>query len=47
MPLSREEIMKRMAELARKYVETHGPEIIKELYQLVLQLEKLNEQSDC
>jgi FKBP-type peptidyl-prolyl cis-trans isomerase (trigger factor) len=47
MPLSREEIKKRMDELARKYVETHEKEIIKELYQLVLQLEKLNEQSDC
>jgi FKBP-type peptidyl-prolyl cis-trans isomerase (trigger factor) len=39
MPLSREEIKKRMDELARKYVETHEKEIIKELYQLVLQLE--------
>ena len=47
MPLSREEIKKRMDELVHKYVETHDPEIIKELYQLVLQLEKLNEQSDC
>jgi FKBP-type peptidyl-prolyl cis-trans isomerase (trigger factor) len=47
MPLSREEIKKRMDELTRKYVETHEKEIIKELYQLVLQLEKLNEQSDC
>ena len=47
MPLSREEIKKQMDELVRKYVQTHDPEIIKELYQLVLQLEKLNEQSDC
>ena len=47
MPLSREEIKKRMDELVHKYVETHDPEIIRELYQLVLQLEKLNEQSDC
>ena len=47
MPLSREEIKKRMDELVHKYVETHDHEIIKELYQLVLQLEKLNEQSDC
>jgi hypothetical protein len=26
---------------ARKYVETHGPEIIKELYQLARELEKM------
>ena len=45
--MSREEIKKRMDKLVHKYVETHDPEIIKELYQLVLQLEKLNEQSDC
>jgi len=36
-----------MDELARSYVETHDPEIIKKLYQLVRELEKLNEQSDC
>ena len=47
MPLSREEIKKRMDELVHKYVETHDPEIIRELYQLVRELEKLNEQSDC
>jgi hypothetical protein len=41
MPLSREEIKKRMDELAHKYVETHDPEIIKELYQLVRELEKM------
>lgn len=44
MPLSREEIMKRMAELARKYVETHDPEIIKELYKLGRELEKMKKQ---
>jgi uncharacterized protein Yka (UPF0111/DUF47 family) len=47
MPLSREEIKKRMDELARKYVETNDPEIIEELSKLVRELEKLNEQSDC
>jgi hypothetical protein len=47
MPLSRLEIKKRMVELARKYVETHNPKIIKELYKLGRELEKLNEQSDC
>jgi hypothetical protein len=41
MPLSREEITKRMVELARKYVETHDPEIIKELYKLGRDLEKV------
>ena len=41
MPLSRKEITKRMVELARKYVETHDPEIIKELYKLGRELEKM------
>jgi hypothetical protein len=41
MPLSRLEIKKRMVELARKYVETHDPKIIKELYQLGRELEKV------
>ena len=44
MPLSREEIKKRMDELARKYVETHDPEIIKELYKLGRELEKMKKQ---
>ena len=30
--MTREEIEQKMDELARKYVETHDPEIIKELY---------------
>ena len=30
-----------MVELARKYVDTHGPKIIKELYKLVRELEKM------
>ena len=41
MPLSREEIKKRMVELARKYVETHDPEIINALYKLARELEKM------
>ena len=41
MPLSRLEIKKRMVELARKYVETHDPKIIKELYKLGRELEKV------
>jgi hypothetical protein len=44
MPFSREEIKKRMVELARKYVETHDPEIIKELYKLARELEKLEKE---
>jgi hypothetical protein len=32
--MTREEIEKRMDELARKYVETHDNEIIEELYRL-------------
>jgi hypothetical protein len=45
--MTREEIEQRMDELARKYVETRDPEIIEELYNLRLELEKLNKQSDC
>jgi FKBP-type peptidyl-prolyl cis-trans isomerase (trigger factor) len=39
--MTREEIERRMDELARKYVETHDKEIIEELYQLARQLEKM------
>jgi hypothetical protein len=39
--MTREEIEKRMDELTRKYVETRDQEIIKELYQLSLELEKM------
>jgi hypothetical protein len=41
MPSTREEIKKRMDELVHKYVETHDAEIIKKLYQLAVQLEKV------
>ena len=41
MPLSREEIKKRMDELVHKYIEAHDPEIIKELYKLGRELEKV------
>jgi hypothetical protein len=41
MPLSRDEIEKRMVELARKYVETHDSKIIKELYELGREFEKV------
>ena len=34
MPLTREEIERRMDELARKYVEAHDHKIVEELYRL-------------
>jgi hypothetical protein len=39
--MTREEIEKRMDELARKYVETHDRNIIEELNRLSRQLQKL------
>jgi hypothetical protein len=39
--MTREEIEEKMDELARKYIETHDPEIVKELYELARELEKL------
>ena len=39
--MTREEIEKRMDELARKYVETHDQKIIDVLYKLVRELEKV------
>ena len=39
--MTREEIEAKMDELARKYVETHNPEIPQELYQLARELEKI------
>jgi hypothetical protein len=45
--MTREEIEKRMDELAREYVETRDPKIIEELYELALELRKmLKESSD-
>ena len=41
--MTREEIEKRMDELAPNYVETHDKEIIEELYKLALELEKYRE----
>jgi hypothetical protein len=40
-PVTREEIEKRMDELARKYVETHDRDIIEELNRLSRQLQEL------
>jgi FKBP-type peptidyl-prolyl cis-trans isomerase (trigger factor) len=42
VPLTRQEIEKRMDELARKYVEKRDPEIIDELYNLRLELKRLD-----
>jgi hypothetical protein len=39
--MTRQEIEQKMDELARKYVETHDRKIIEELYQLGLELEKM------
>ena len=39
--MTREEIEKRMDELARKYVEKRNPQIIEELYKLRLKLEQI------
>jgi FKBP-type peptidyl-prolyl cis-trans isomerase (trigger factor) len=41
LPTTREEIEKRMDELARKYTETHDKKIVEELYELARALEKL------
>ena len=45
--MAREEIERRMDELARKYIEKRDPKIIDQLYELRLELERLKEQSDC
>ena len=42
MPMTREEMERRMDELARKYVETHDKQIIEELYRLARELEKMD-----
>jgi FKBP-type peptidyl-prolyl cis-trans isomerase (trigger factor) len=39
--MTREEIEQRMDEVARKYTETHDPEIIEALYELARELEKV------
>ena len=39
--MTREEIEKRMDELARKYVETHDQKIIHVLYELAREIEKM------
>ena len=39
--MTREEIEQKMDELARKYVETHAPEIREEIYRLDRELETM------
>jgi hypothetical protein len=39
--MTREEIERRMDELARRYLETHDKKIVQELYELARELEKL------
>jgi len=43
--MTREEIEKRMGELAREFAATHDQEIIKELNRLSRELEKMEKQS--
>jgi FKBP-type peptidyl-prolyl cis-trans isomerase (trigger factor) len=39
--MTREEIKRRLDQLAREYVETHNPQIGEELYKLAKQLEEM------
>ena len=39
--MTREELKKKMDELARKYVETHDPEVREEIYRLAPQLTEM------
>jgi hypothetical protein len=43
--MTREQIEKRMDELAREYVETHDPKITEGLYKLALELGKMLKES--
>jgi len=43
--MTREQIEDRMAELARKYLEAHDPEIPYELYKLARALENIEKES--
>jgi hypothetical protein len=44
-PMTRAEIEQRMDQLARKYLETHDPEIPYELYKLAREMEKVEKES--
>jgi hypothetical protein len=43
--MTREEIRRRLDDLAREYVATHNPAIVKELYELAVELEKMEKES--
>jgi hypothetical protein len=43
--MTREEIEQRMDQLARKYLESHDPDIPYELYKLARELEKVEKES--
>jgi hypothetical protein len=43
--MTRAEIEQRMDQLARKYLETHDPEIPYELYKLAREMEKVEKES--
>ncbi len=42
--MTREELKRRLDELAREYVATHNPEIVEELYRLARELEKIDKE---
>jgi len=39
--MTREQMDKRLLELARRYVETHDPEVMKEIYELADKLQRM------
>jgi hypothetical protein len=47
VPMTREQIEERMSELARKYLQTHDPEIPYVLYELARELEKMEKKSEA
>jgi len=44
--MTREEIDKRLLELARRYIETHDPEVMKEIYELADELQRTEKESE-
>ena len=46
MPMTREEMDKRLLELARRYVETHDPEVMKEIYELADELQRVEKKME-
>jgi hypothetical protein len=39
--MTREQMDKRLLELARRYVETHDPKVMKEIYELADELQRM------